>query len=223
MGSSVEGREIECFVFGEGPDCTFILATIHGDEDAGTPLVRKLADHLSDQPSLLAGRRVVLMPVANPDGFAHQTRTNTHGVDLNRNYPASNYRSGTKHGESALSEPESAAIHRVLDQFQPRRIVSIHQVLRSGGPCIDHDGPAGRLAAAMAAHCDLPVNKLGGRSGSLGSYAGETLSIPIITFELPKTAKGLGGEALWRSYGEALLAAIAYPRPLHATATDLVD
>lgn len=209
--------------FGDGEDCVFILATIHGDEDAGTPLVHRLAEHLSHLPDLIEGRRVVLLPVANPDGMARQTRTNANGVDLNRNYPASNYREAADHGSRALSEPESVAIQRVFDEFRPRRIVSIHQMLRSGSACIDHDGPALQLAEAMARHCDLPARKLGGRPGSLGSYAGFTLNIPIITFELPKSAKGLEGASLWARYGNSLLAAIAYPETPEAWASDSID
>ena len=34
---------------------------------------------------------VVITPVANPDGFAENVRHNANGVDLNRNFPASNF------------------------------------------------------------------------------------------------------------------------------------
>jgi protein MpaA len=63
----------------------------------------------------------------------------------------------------------------------------------------------------MAQYCDLPVRKLGAKPGSLGSYAGETLGIPIITFELPRGASELSLELLWSKYGNTLLAAILYP------------
>jgi len=42
LGSSVEGRAIEAWVAGQGPDVTIILASIHGSEGAGTPLLREL-------------------------------------------------------------------------------------------------------------------------------------------------------------------------------------
>ena len=64
----------------------------------------------------------------------------------------------------------------------------------------------------MAEYCDLPIRKLGARPGSLGSYAGETLGIPIVTFEMLQSDAGLSGERLWRRYGKALLAAIVYPQ-----------
>lgn len=190
------------------------MATIHGDEDAGTPLVRRLAAHLADHPELTEGRRILLVPVVNPDGRVSRTRTNARGVDLNRNYPASNYRGTALHGAAALSEPESVAISGLLDEHRPQRIVSIHQPLRRGHACIDYDGPADALAAAMAAHCRLPIEKLGSRPGSLGSYAGLTLGIPIITLELPKDAGTMSADEIWDRWGQMLLAAIAFPEAL---------
>jgi len=109
------------------------------------------------------------------------TRENVHGIDLNRNFRASNRLNNETNGLKPLSEPESRAIEAVIRQYHPDRIVSIHQPLN----CIDYDGPAQALAARMAQYCDLRVKKLGARPGSLGSYTGEELRIPTITVELP--------------------------------------
>jgi protein MpaA len=65
----------------------------------------------------------------------------------------------------------------------------------------------------MAEYCDLPVKKLGAKPGSLGSYAGLTLGIPIITLELQQTDSQLAPEPLWRKYANTILAAITYPSP----------
>lgn len=211
LGLSVNGDPIEALIYGDGPDCVLILATIHGDEDAGTPLVWELSKQLIDRRDLWAGRRVVLMPLTNPDGMAAQTRGNVNGVDLNRNYPARNFQPSAKHGPAPLSEPESMAIDRALREYRPNRIVSIHQPLRYGSECVDYDGPAEDLAIAMSRHAPIPVKRIGSRPGSLGSYAGVTLGIPIITLELPKDAKGLDAATLWDDYGQMLLAAISFP------------
>jgi len=69
-GKSVENRSIECIILGTGEDVTLILATIHGNEQAGTPLVLHLETYLQNQAYLLNGRKVVLLPLANPDGAA---------------------------------------------------------------------------------------------------------------------------------------------------------
>jgi protein MpaA len=155
---------------------------------------------------LLQGRRVVFLPIANPDGYVHNVRTNSHGIDLNRNFGASNRQDLRRYG-TELSEPESTLIAAVLKQYKPVRIVSIHQPLS----CIDYDGPAEQLAQLMAKYCELPVKLVGSRPGSLGSYAGVDLGIPIVTLELPRTAGSLTAPEVWRRYGVALLASITYP------------
>ena len=206
IGKSVEDRSIECLTFGDGAESILIIATIHGNESAGTPLLERLAEYVSHRPKLIAGRRIILVPVTNPDGYANRTRHNVRGVDLNRNFPASNWQNSSQHGNSALSEPESVALYDLIQSVRPSRIVSLHEPYG----CIDYDGPGEGLARAMAAACDLPVKKLGGRPGSLGSYAGESLGIPIITVEFPEYVAHWDGAAMWDRYGKMLLAAIEY-------------
>jgi protein MpaA len=219
-GTSVQGRPIMYVVLGQGQDVTFILASIHGNEQGGTPLVQKLADHLQLNELLLKNRRVVLLPIANPDGHVLNSRFNANGVDLNRNFPTANRVKSAQSGEAGLSEPESCAIEHVIQRYSPDRVVSIHQVVDTGpeglatlvpGGCIDYDGPGEVLAGHMAQYCSLPIQKLGARPGSLGSYTGLELGIPIITLELPYRADQLSEEIIWQRYGTALLAAIIYP------------
>jgi len=223
VGRSLEHRPIECLVIGQGSDVTFILAAIHGDEPAGVPLVRRLAVHLQQHRQLLAGRKVVLVPVANPDGLAHNRRLNANGVDLNRNFSTANRTNSSRYGLSSVCEPEARVIEQLIRQYDPARIVSIHQLTDTGPEalsgrfpkgCIDYDGPARRLAGHMAQYCDLPVEKLGSRPGSLGSYAGLTLGIGCITVEIPLNAELLGPQLLWQQYGQALVAAVVYPEPV---------
>jgi murein peptide amidase A len=207
VGRSVEGRPIHCQEFGSGDDVVMIIATIHGDEAAGTPLVARLADWLLAHPEELAGRKVVIIPVANPDGMAAGQRLNLRQVDLNRNYPAGNWgnQDSKPPGAMPLSEPESRTLMKLVCHYFPNRVVAIHQPLH----CIDYDGPAKKLAEAMAAACPLAVKKLGSRPGSLGSLVGVTLKRPIITLELPEDA-GMDGDKLWQTYGNALIAALRY-------------
>jgi protein MpaA len=210
VGTSVQNRPIMCLVLGDGLDVTFIMATIHGNEAAGTPLVRRLAAHLRQHPEMLTGRKVVLMAVANPDGMANDSRYNAKGVDLNRNFDAANRVNSKETGLTSLSEPEARVIQQLILEYKPDRIVSIHQPLN----CIDYDGPARMLADRMGQYCALPVKKLGAMPGSLGSYAGVTLGIPIVTFEMTEADSQLNSEALWQKYGRALIAAVVYPNPV---------
>ncbi len=201
-GLSVDGRPITYSVHGRGADTALLLATIHGDEDAGTPLLERLAAELEADPGLLAGGRVVVVPVANPDGLARGRRHNERGVDLNRNFPAGNRRERRTSGDAALSEPEARALHDLLERYRPDRILSIHGWIG----LVDWDGPADDLARAVSERCGLPARRIGSRPGSLGSYAGLDLGIPVLTLELPAVARVQGPDALWDDYGDALLA-----------------
>jgi len=207
VGTSVENRQIECLVIGEGKDVVLIIASIHGSESAGTPLVLRLVEHLQQHPHLLQDRKIVLLPVANPDGVFYNSRFNARGVDLNRNFPTANRRNNAQFGQTALSEPEALIIKQLIEEFLPDRIVTIHQ----GLDCIDYDGPCKVLAERMAQYCSLPIREIGAQLGSLGSYAGETLGIPIITLELPWRHGGFNSKRLWERYGAVLMAAVVYP------------
>ena len=216
-GKSVEDRPIEYLVFGDGNDVVFIMATIHGHEQMGIALAQRLAIYLQEHPYLLEGHKVILMPIANPDGVVHYSKNNANNVNLNRNFEAANRRNGKMNGPHALSEPEARVIKQIIQKYSPNRIVSIHQFSgwtidgkRPPG-MIDHDGPAEGIARHMTKYCKLPAKRWGTEPGSLGAYAGETLGIPIITLELPKYDVELSPEQLWEKYGNALIAAVVYP------------
>ncbi len=213
IGRSVQGRDILCHVFGDAGETVLILGGIHGNEPGSETLVSGLVPHLQDRPELYRTRRIVVLPAANPDGLAAGTRTNTRGVDLNRNFPADNFRPTRRNGPRPLSEPESRALHVLLVRYPPDRIVSVHQPLA----CIDYDGPAEELARQMASISGLPVRKLGGKPGSFGSYAGITRGIPIVTVELPRAYGRAGTGSRPDRYLHMLVTAIqhqpASPQP----------
>jgi protein MpaA len=201
-GHSVEGRPIEFTVWGRGERVVLFMASIHGSEGAGTPLLRRLAQHFEENPDSLRGVTVLLLPVANPDGLLRGERLNRNGVDLNRNFAANNRRDSERFGLKPLSEPESRALAALIEKHQPQLIVSIHQPEE----CVDWDGPpqAEAMARRLAAACALPVRKLGARPGSLGSWFGEVMGRPILTLEMPRDAP-MEAAPLWERYGAGLL------------------
>ncbi len=206
-GMSVENHPIECLVFGKGKESILIIASIHGNESAGTPLVWMLADYLRKNQDVIYGKKIILLPNVNPDSVIRNSRYNTRGVDLNRNFEAMNRRNARRYGFFPLSEPETRSVARVIDKYKPARILSFHQPFA----CIDYDGPAKALAFHMAKFCNLPVRKLGALPGSLGSYAGLSLNIPVITLELPEHAETFGKQHMWKVYGNALMAFVLWP------------
>lgn len=207
LGYSVQNRPVELLTVGSGAETVLIIATIHGNEDAGTPLVYELTKRLRRFEAILQRHTVLIVPIANPDGQVLRTRENANGIDLNRNFLASNRIDNAVNGDGGLTEPESKILHALLLDKKPTRIVSIHQPL----DCLDYDGPGEAIARMMSYYCPLPVRKLGSRPGSLGTFAGVDCGTPIITMELTAADSNLTGTELWSKYGYALLAAITYP------------
>ncbi len=66
----------------------------------------------------------------------------------------------------------------------------------------------------MSSSAGLPLERIGSLAGSLGSYAGVSRHIPIVTVELPRSADDLPEEALWERYREMLLISICHPAPI---------
>ncbi len=199
IGRSVEGREITAEITGGRGPAYLIFGVIHGNEPAGEPLLRTLLGHLKSYPELYAGHRLVVIPVLNPDGLLKKSRYNSRGVDLNRNFPAKNFKKSKRNGPYPSSEPETRALMKMIRQFGPARILAVHAPLF----CVNYDGPADGLARSMAQASGYPLKPSIGypTPGSLGSYAGGDLQVPTITLELP--AKISPGKA-WADLGRAL-------------------
>ncbi len=206
-GTSVQGRPLHHATFGNGETTVLVLASIHGDEAAGTPLVLELCRRLEEDPPWLAGRRVAVMPEVNPDGVALERRGNARGVDLNRNFPAVNRREHARYGPEALSEPESRVVHQLVLELEVDRVVTFHQAAN----LVDYDGPAADIARAMSEASGLPLRRMGSRPGSLGSWAGEDLGLAVVTVELPRSADRASPDELWERYGPLLVEAIRAP------------
>ncbi|MGA2915383.1 MAG: DUF2817 domain-containing protein [Sedimentisphaerales bacterium] len=205
-GFSVKGKSIRYTKFGSGSNVTLLIGSIHGDEQAGASLLKKFSYYLKDNRDLLCGKTVIIVPIVNPDGFVKKTRFNANSIDLNRNFPADNRINDANNGYFALSEPESWGLYRIINTYKPNKILTLHDTLG----CIDYDGPAETLAGELASKCGLPVRKLGSRPGSLGSYVGLILQMPIITVELSEEDTKLSGKKLLNNYKDMLIEAISF-------------
>jgi C-terminal peptidase prc len=204
IGTSVEGRPIEAYVFGgEGPGLC-ILGGMHGDEPAGALICDELIAHL--ERTKYAGRRLVVVPRVNPDGLERRQRGNARGVDINRNFPVEDWRRNRKGGPWPGSEPESVALYDFIVKEEPVAVVSLHQKLK----LIDYDGPAEDLAMRMAKGLGYPVRRMGTPPGSTGAWIGETLNIPLVTVEMPENVERAGAQELWKQCGTALLEALPW-------------
>ena len=148
VGHSVDSRDIRSMRFGDGPLRVLLIGSIHGDESEGLSIIDDLVEAL-DAPDVRALATVRVLRDVNPDGSARGLRTNANGVDLNRNWPASNFSPASTRGPAPLSEPETRAAHAAYLAFDPHLVVVFHSTHR--GPFVNHDPPdAGGLAHTFA-------------------------------------------------------------------------
>lgn len=207
LGESVQGRPIVGYRLGEGEETVLFFGAFHGDEPESTLVCNRLLEYLRKNPELLEGRTAMIVPVVNPDGLHAGTRLNANKVDLNRNYPTSNWNDSGEGGDywggpAAASEPETQVVMELLKQLKPARIISLHCPYK----CVNYDGPAEKLAAIISEENGYKVEPSIGypTPGSFGTYAGIEAKIPTITLELPPT----GEEDVWPDNRQALVRAL---------------
>jgi murein peptide amidase A len=167
-----------------------ILAAIHGDESETTVVVSEAMRCLPVEEL-----RAAVILCGNPDGMLRGTRGNRRGVDLNRNFPTSNwnrsevfYKSRANDardialspGSEPLSEPETRSLVELIDRLRPRAIVSLHSALA----CVDDAGNS-HLGRELARLCELPLlTEIGYPTpGSMGTWALER-KLTLVTYEL---------------------------------------
>jgi hypothetical protein len=115
----MEGRALERFVF-EGPSGggypikIGIFAGIHGDEQAGSHAVVKIAGALARSPNLAEGYHLYFYPVCNPAGFEMESRYSATGKDLNREFWKSS------------SEPEVRLLEKEIQEHSFHGLISFH-------------------------------------------------------------------------------------------------
>jgi protein MpaA len=212
LGTTVQGRPLTAFVLGEGPETTLVHGGCHGDEPQSIHVATQLLNYLRTKPDVLQGRSVVVMPSVNPDGAALAQRTNARHVDINRNFPASNWKRGASRksrfygGPDPASEPETKAVMGLLKATAPSKVIAIHTI-DGARACNNFDGPAETLAELLSEHNQYPVEPNIGYAtpGSFGAWAGIDLRIATLTLEMPAERSA---HSCWRSNCEGLLAVI---------------
>lgn len=156
-----------------------VIGVFHGDEPQGEFLINEYIKRNS-------ATRLLFIPCLNPDGKALNSRTNSHGVDLNRNFPTKNWELTEKNeffgGDSPASEIETRFLTEVIDRYMPELILTLHAPFK----VVNYDGPAEEIAQKISEIINYPVEKSIGypTPGSFGTYCGIEKNIPTITLEL---------------------------------------
>jgi len=137
IGYSVGGRAILAHSFGSGSKVILYTGAIHGSEISSKYLMDEWINELERNfASIPKDRKIVVVPVINPDGLANGTRNNLHNIDLNRNFDTFDWETNTYSGSgqlviggggsSPMSEPEAKAIANFTVKLMPRLTMSFH-------------------------------------------------------------------------------------------------
>lgn len=155
-----------------------VVGVVHGDEPQGEDLInRYLAANESG---------MLFIPSLNPDGKQLGRRTNSNGVDINRNFPTKNWELTPKNnyfgGETPASEIETKFLAEVIEEYKPKLILTLHTPYK----IVNYDGPAKKISEKISEIIGYPVEESIGypTPGSFGTYAGVERNIPTITLEM---------------------------------------
>lgn len=184
-GRTLEGRRLDLVQIGAGPRTpqqvaagsnVLIACSQHGNEPAGREaclqMIRDLA--LDDSPAttrLLANSTILVVPTANPDGRAADTRGNSEGVDINRDH-------------LALTTREARAIAKIVRDYKPQIVHDAHEyggavdvydrdLIRLWPRNLNVDNDVRRLAKELANdYIDPAVEAEGYTTGEYGIFYG---------------------------------------------------
>lgn len=173
------GKELKLTVPETGHFKVLVVGVVHGDEPQGYYLINNYLKQVSKT-------NIGFIPALNPDGLEKGTRTNSNGVDLNRNFPTENWISSKKDeywgGEKPASEEETKFLIAVIDKYTPELIITLHAPYK----VVNYDGNGYNYACEISKIIGYPVSSDIGypTPGSFGTYAGIEKNIPTITLEL---------------------------------------
>jgi predicted deacylase len=97
-----------------------IIAGIHGNEIAGPLAILKLLEDIIKEPTDLYKKRDIrIITIANPVGFAHQSRYTYSGRDVNRDF-------------KRFKTEEAPVLRNVLLKYKPDLLLSLHEGPQKG-------------------------------------------------------------------------------------------
>jgi len=154
IGTSVEGRKINAYTFGQGTTHLLFVGGIHGGYEWNSVLLSyKLIDYFETHPEIIPKTvKVTIIPSINPDGVYAVTqkegrftaedipsttseglgRFNANDVDLNRNFDCKWKSESTwkgkvvSAGKEPFSEPEAMTLRDFVTTQKPSAVIFYH-------------------------------------------------------------------------------------------------
>jgi murein peptide amidase A len=187
------GNLIRCYKKGDSGKKILLIGSVHGFEKAGILLSVKILNEIFATDKL--SNTLICIPSANPDGNVLDTRMNANRIDINRNFPATNwvYVDSAKlknekiffwGGAEPASEIETRFIMKVDSIYNPEIIIVFHQFL----DLVNYDGIGLPLAEYIIKETGMKLEQDLGYDtpGSMGSYFGTDKRKEMVTIELPE-------------------------------------
>ncbi|HEY1124072.1 MAG TPA: M14-type cytosolic carboxypeptidase [Sphingobium sp.] len=122
LGTTLDGRAVDCLEMGTGDKPVWIIARQHPGESMAEWWMEGAIDMLTDPANpharrLLAAAKLYIVPNMNPDGsFRGHLRTNAAGVNLNREW----------HAPSLETSPEVLCVRDLMDQTGVAFCMDVH-------------------------------------------------------------------------------------------------
>lgn len=210
-GRSLEGRPLQALISGPADAGRLLVALTrqHPPEYSGGRAFEAFAAAIgaAHDGGALAGYRLVLVPLANPDGMANgHWRLNSGGMDLNRDW-------------FAAGQPEIAALQALIRREAEGRDVEVFLDFHSTRRTLVYNPPAGiaargdalmaEMAARFAAALDPQPDWIEGHNAEAGTskaWALQTFGVAGLTVELADEASVEESHTVGRLAAEAVLA-----------------
>jgi hypothetical protein len=210
IGASQDGSPLMLYQLGAGPKRVLLLGGQHGGPEENTvELVNGLLEYFNSNPAdVPPGIELDILPLANPDGLARGSRQFADGVDPDRNWGGTDWKTDAYDsnavfrtglgGPEPFSEPETQVLANWVLATRPAFIVNYHS---AGGFMFGaRDGVAGDLSTAYAQASGYwwPQPGVGGQrsplpysaSGSMNVWLRETgIAAVLVELTTPRSTE----------------------------------